>query len=103
MSQDRLSPYRRIELIARRGDRRSSQRLRAERHRRLLNEGDDAEHDHHLGQDLSEPDRPGHRDNDAIGRPDGGPGIGNDRPTSPIRHTPLAPAAPGIPGGIRGG
>ncbi|WP_062212736.1 hypothetical protein [Aureimonas sp. AU12] len=35
------------------------------------------------GQDLPDPILPGSGDNDAIGRPDGGPGIGNDLPTKP--------------------
>ena len=60
------------------------------------------------GQDLPDPILPGGGDNDAIGRPDVGPGIGNDTPTKPVGPNPAnepdptrpAPAVPGMPGGL---
>ena len=60
------------------------------------------------GQDLPDPVLPGTGGDDAIGRPDGGPGIGNDLPTRPAESNPAgepdptspAPAVPGMPGGI---
>lgn len=59
------------------------------------------------GQDLPEPMLPG-QDNDAIGRPDDGPDIGNDLPTKPAETNPAGEpdptrpglAVPGMPGGI---
>ncbi len=57
------------------------------------------------GQDLPELVLPGH-DNDAVGRPDGGLGIGNDLPTKPVEPNPAGepdptrpgPAVPNVPG-----
>lgn len=60
------------------------------------------------GQDLPEPILPGTGGDDAIGRPDGGPGIGPDTPTKPVEPNPAnepdptrpAVPVPGMPGGL---
>ncbi|WP_019996825.1 hypothetical protein [Aureimonas ureilytica] len=60
------------------------------------------------GQDLPTPVLPGTGDDDAIGRPDVGPGIGEDMPTRPVEPNPAGepdptrpgPAVPGMPGGL---
>jgi len=49
------------------------------------------------GQDLPEPVLPGSGGNDAIGRPDGGPGIGNDLPTKPAGVNPANEPDPTTP------
>ncbi len=60
------------------------------------------------GQDLPEPTIPGQTGDDAVGIPDGVPGVGNDMPTKPLDPNPAnepdpttpSPAIPGVPGNL---
>lgn len=50
------------------------------------------------GQDLPMPNLPGDGDNDVVGQPLGGDGIGNDLPTKPVGTNPANEPDPTSPG-----